>query len=173
MADSVNRQILLASRPDGAPVLDNFRIHEAAIPEAGEGEALMRSLYLSLDPYMRGRMSDRASYADPVAIGGLMGGGAVGQVIASSSPLITEGDYVLGHGGWQEYFTAKPAHLRKLDPAAAPLSTALGVLGPDDGYALAVERGWAALFLVRDDTGAIIERATPAFEALLAPSPAG
>ena len=129
MADSVNRQILLASRPDGAPVLDNFRIHEAAIPEAGEGEALMRSLYLSLDPYMRGRMSDRASYADPVAIGGLMGGGAVGQVIASSSPLITEGDYVLGHGGWQEYFTAKPAHLRKLNPAAAPLSTALGVLG--------------------------------------------
>ena len=129
MAEAVNRQILLASRPVGAPVLDNFRIHEAAIPEAGAGEALMRSIYLSLDPYMRGRMSDRASYAEPVAIGGVMGGGTVGQVIASNSPDVAAGDYVLGHGGWREYFTAKTTHLRKLDPAAAPISTALGVLG--------------------------------------------
>ena len=129
MADTVNRQVLLASRPDGAPTLDNFRVAEAAMPEAGAGEALMRSIYLSLDPYMRGRMSDRASYAEPVPIDGVMGGGVVGQVMASNSPDVGEGDYVLGHGGWQEYFTAKTTHLRKLDPATAPISTALGVLG--------------------------------------------
>ena len=129
MADAVNRQVLLASRPDGAPTLENFRIHDAPMPEAGAGELLVRSLYLSLDPYMRGRMSDRASYADPVPIDGVMGGGSVGQVIAGSAPDIAIGDYVLGHGGWQEFFTAKPSHLRRLDPDMAPLSTALGVLG--------------------------------------------
>ena len=126
---TVNHQVLLASRPEAAPTLDNFRIHEAPLPEAGAGEVLMRTIYMSLDPYMRGRMSDRASYADPVPIDGIMGGGTVGQVIASNSPDMAAGEYVLGHGGWQEYFTAEPAHLRKLDPAAAPLSTALGVLG--------------------------------------------
>jgi NADPH-dependent curcumin reductase CurA len=129
MADAVNRQVLLASRPDGAPTLESFRIHDAPMPEAGAGELLVRSLYLSLDPYMRGRMSDRASYADPVPIDGVMGGGSVGQVIAGSAPDIAIGDYVLGHGGWQEFFTAKPSHLRRLDPDMAPLSTALGVLG--------------------------------------------
>ncbi len=129
MADAVNRQILLASRPEGAPSLDNFRLHEAPVPEPGDGEALMRTLYMSLDPYMRGRMSDRASYADPVAIGGVMGGGAVGQVMRSNTADLAAGDYVLGHGGWQEYFTAKTEHLRKLDPAQAPISTALGILG--------------------------------------------
>ncbi len=129
MADDVNRQILLASRPDGAPTADNFRLAESPVPEPGDGEALYRTIYISLDPYMRGRMNDGESYAEPVAIDGVMGGGSVGRVVASNAPEVAEGDYVLGYGAWQDYAVMKGKHLRKLDPAAAPISTALGVLG--------------------------------------------
>ncbi len=129
MTENVNRQILLASRPDGVPSLDNFRISEAPMPEPGEGEALYRSIYISLDPYMRGRMNAGESYAEPVAVGGVMGGGSVGRVVASNAPGLAEGDYVLGYGAWQDYAAIEGKHLRKLDPAAAPISTALGVLG--------------------------------------------
>ena len=93
MSTRTNRQVLLNAHPVGFPVDTDFKMVETPAPEPGDGELLIRTIYQSLDPYMRGRMSDRASYADPVAIGGLMGGGAVGQVIASSSLLITEGDY--------------------------------------------------------------------------------
>ncbi len=129
MAGSVNRQILLKSRPEGAPGLDNFQLTEGPIPAPGEGEVLMRTLYLSLDPYMRGRMSAAKSYAKPAAVGQPMVGGTVGEVVASRNPKFAVGDVVLGYGGWQDYALSSGAGLRKLDPAAAPVSTALGVLG--------------------------------------------
>ena len=129
MAGSVNRQILLKSRPEGAPGLDNFQLTEGPIPAPSEGEVLMRTLYLSLDPYMRGRMSAAKSYAKPAAVGQPMVGGTVGEVVASRNSKFAVGDVVLGYGGWQDYALSSGAGLRKLDPAAAPVSTALGVLG--------------------------------------------
>jgi NADPH-dependent curcumin reductase CurA len=129
MASSTNRQVLLKSRPQGAPSLDNFELTEAPIPEPGEGEVLMRTRYLSLDPYMRGRMSAAKSYAKPAAVGAPMVGGTVGEVVTSRHPNYAAGDIVLGYGGWQDYALSSGAGLRKLDPAAAPVSTALGVLG--------------------------------------------
>jgi NADPH-dependent curcumin reductase len=125
----VNRQIVLKSRPAGAPVLDNFALVEAPVPQPADGEVLMRTLYLSLDPYMRGRMSDAKSYAKPAALGEPMVGGTVGEIAASRNPKFAAGDIVLGAGGWQDYAISNGAGLRKLDPAAAPVSTALGVLG--------------------------------------------
>jgi NADPH-dependent curcumin reductase CurA len=129
MAGNVNRQIQLKSRPEGAPGLDNFELVERPVPEPGEGEVLMRTLYLSLDPYMRGRMSAAKSYAKPAAVGEPMVGGTVGEIVASRNPKFSVGDIVLGYGGWQEYALSSGTALRKLDPAAAPVSTALGVLG--------------------------------------------
>jgi NADPH-dependent curcumin reductase CurA len=129
MAGNVNRQILLKSRPEGAPGLDNFQLTQQPIPEPGEGEVLMRNLYLSLDPYMRGRMSAAKSYAKPAAVGQPMVGGTVGEIVKSRNPQYPVGDIVLGYGGWQDYALSNGAGLRKLDPAAAPVSTALGVLG--------------------------------------------
>jgi NADPH-dependent curcumin reductase CurA len=129
MAGNVNRQILLKSRPEGAPGLDNFELVERPVPEPAEGEVLMRTLYLSLDPYMRGRMSPAKSYAKPAAVGEPMVGGTVGEIVASRNPKFSVGDIVLGYGGWQEYALSSGTALRKLDPAAAPVSTALGVLG--------------------------------------------
>ena len=129
MASGVNRQVLLKSRPEGAPSLDNFELTQSPIPEPSEGEMLMRILYLSLDPYMRGRMSDTKSYARPAAIGQPMVGGTVGEIVKSRHPKYRVGDIVLGYGGWQEYALSNGAGLRKLDPTLAPVSTALGVLG--------------------------------------------
>jgi len=129
MAGNINRQILLKSRPEGAPSLDNFELKESPTPEPREGEVLMRTRYLSLDPYMRGRMSAAKSYAKPAAVGEPMVGGTVGEIVASRHPGYAVGDIVLGSGGWQEYALSNGAGLRKLDPAAAPVSTALGVLG--------------------------------------------
>jgi NADPH-dependent curcumin reductase len=126
---SVNRQIVLKSRPEGVPSLDNFALTQAAIPEPGDGEVLMRTLYLSLDPYMRGRMSAAKSYAKPAEVGQPMVGGTVGEIVASRHPKYAIGDIVAGFGGWQEYALSNGVGLRKLDPAAAPVSTALGVLG--------------------------------------------
>jgi NADPH-dependent curcumin reductase CurA len=129
MASGINRQILLKSRPEGAPSLDNFELTQSPIPEPSEGEMLMRILYLSLDPYMRGRMSDGKSYARPADIGQPMVGGTVGEIVKSRNPKYRVGDIVLGYGGWQEYALSNGAGLRKLDPTLAPVSTALGVLG--------------------------------------------
>jgi NADPH-dependent curcumin reductase len=129
MTASVLRQVVLKSRPDGMPGLDNFALTQAAIPQPGEGEVLMRTLYLSLDPYMRGRMSAAKSYAKPAAVGEPMVGGTVGEIVASRHPKYAAGDIVKGYGGWQEYALSNGTGLRKLDPAAAPVSTALGVLG--------------------------------------------
>ena len=129
MTDVVNRQILLASRPNGAPTPDNFSLVESAIPVPGDGEFLCRIVYTSIDPYMRGRMSDAKSYTAPTGIGDVMGGGSVGQVVASRVDGFAAGDFVLTYNGWQEYAVNGPKGVRKLDPAAAPISTALGVLG--------------------------------------------
>ncbi|BBK29607.1 hypothetical protein EDC65_0002 [Stella humosa] len=129
MTSEMNQRILLASRPEGRPALENFKIETVPVAEPGEGEVLLKILYLSLDPYMRGRMSNARSYAQPVAIGDVMEGGTVGRVVRSRHAGFAEGDIVLSHSGWQSYAVARGDHLRKLDPAAAPISTALGVLG--------------------------------------------
>ncbi len=124
-----NRRIVLAARPVGEPKPSDFRLEEVPIPEPGPGQLLLRTLWLSLDPYMRGRMSDAKSYAKPVEIGEVMTGGTVSEVVRSHDPTFAPGDIVLGMTGWQEYAVAEAGGLRKLDPSAAPVSTALGVLG--------------------------------------------
>lgn len=124
-----NTRVLLASRPTGAPLLSDFSIDRQPIPEPADGELLLKTLYLSLDPYMRGRMSDAKSYAAPVEIGAVMEGGTVSRVEHSRHAAFKEGDIVLSHTGWQSYAIAKGDQVRKLDPAQAPVSTALGVLG--------------------------------------------
>jgi NADPH-dependent curcumin reductase CurA len=124
-----NRRIVLASRPEGEPVPENFRLDTVAVPQPGPDEVLLRTRYLSLDPYMRGRMSAARSYAKPVEPGDVMVGGTVSEVVASNVEGLAPGDVVLGQMGWQEYAVSKRQGLRKLDPAAAPIQTALGVLG--------------------------------------------
>lgn len=129
MSADRNRRILLARRPEGAPTPDCFDIVEEAVPRPGEGELLLSTLYVSIDPYMRGRMSAGPSYATPVEIGGVMGGASVGQVVESRAEGFAPGDLVLTYGGWQSYSVAPAKEARKLDTQAAPPSTALGVLG--------------------------------------------
>src|SRR5262245_42033522 len=129
MTDQTLVRIVLASRPEGAPVPENFRIERAPVPTPSDGELLLKVRYLSLDPYMRGRMSAAKSYAAPVAIGGVMEGGTVAEVIDSRRPDFAVGDIVLSHSGWQTHALSDGKGLRKLDPASAPVSTALGVLG--------------------------------------------
>nr|WP_210302604.1 NADP-dependent oxidoreductase [Phyllobacterium sp. 628] len=126
---SYNTRIVLASRPQGRVKPENFRIEEQPIPVPGNGELLLKILFLSLDPYMRGRMDDAKSYAAPVAIDGVMEGGTVAEVVTSNHPDYTAGDIVLSHSGWQSYAISNGIGLRKLDPKAAPLSTAVGILG--------------------------------------------
>jgi len=124
-----NRQVLLKRRPTGTPTTGDFEIVDAPVPDPGEGEALVRGIYLSLDPYMRGRMRAARSYAKPVDIGAVMDGRVVGRVVRSRDPSCREGDYVLGGYGWQLFSAVPAGALVKLDPDEAPLSTALGVLG--------------------------------------------
>ena len=124
-----NLRIVLASRPVGRPSPDNFRIEQAPVPTPGEGQVLLKILYLSLDPYMRGRMSAAKSYAAPVEIGQVMEGGTVAEVLESRHPDYSPGDLVLSHSGWQTHALSDGTGLRKLDPAQAPVTTALGVLG--------------------------------------------
>jgi NADPH-dependent curcumin reductase CurA len=126
---TMNRQITLASRPVGAPTPDNFKLVETQVPTPERGQVLVKALYLSLDPYMRGRMSDAKSYAPSVQIGEVMTGGAVGRVVDSRHPGFKAGDIVEGRIGWQEYGLVEGGMLRKVDPDVAPISTALGVLG--------------------------------------------
>ncbi len=126
---TVNRRITLASRPVGFPKVSDFHLDYAPLPSLAAGEVLVRSVYLSLDPYMRGRMNDAASYAAPVGLGEVMTGGAVAFVLESENPRFRPGDAVEGMLGWQEYAAIEGRDLRKIDPALAPISTALGVLG--------------------------------------------
>src|SRR2546430_476816 len=123
------RRIVLASRPVGEPKPSDFREEEFPIPTPKSGEALLRTLWLSLDPYMRGRMSDAPSYAKPVGVGEVMQGGTVSEVVASNNDGFAPGDIVLGHTGWQTHALSDGRGLRKLDPKRGPISLALGVLG--------------------------------------------
>jgi NADPH-dependent curcumin reductase CurA len=124
-----NRKIVLASRPEGAPQSSNFRLEQSPAPQPKDGEVLLRTIWLSLDPYMRGRMSAARSYAKPVEVGEPIVGGTVNEVVESRHPQFKFGDLVLGYAGWQDYAVSNGAGLRKLDPGRAPISTALGVLG--------------------------------------------
>ena len=124
-----NLQILLKRRPVGAPVPEDFEIVETPVPEPGEGQVLVRARFLSLDPYMRGRMADAKSYAKPVALGAVMEGQTAGEVVASRHPGFAPGDVVLGGYGWQRFSVVGPERLFKVPAVDPPLSTSLGVLG--------------------------------------------
>lgn len=126
---AVNRQIVLASRPDGAPIEDNFRLNKSTIPSPKEGEILLRTIYLSLDPYMRGRMSDKPSYAPPVEIDEVMVGATVCQVAVSKHPDFQAGDWVLGYNGWQDYALSDGTDLTPLGKNPDKPSYALGIMG--------------------------------------------
>ncbi len=123
------REIRLASRPNGEPTEANFEIAETAIPEPGPGEMLIRNSYLSVDPYMRGRMRDVKSYIPPFQVGDVLQGGAVGQVVASNGGPFEEGAWVQHMGGWREHAVSDGSVVYPVDPSVAPISTALGVLG--------------------------------------------
>lgn len=124
-----NRRWVLASRPKGAPVADNFRLEERAVPPLADGQILLRAVWLSLDPYMRGRMSDAPSYSPPVEIGAVMVGGTVSRVEQSNHPDYKAGEWVLGYSGWQEYDVSDGKDLVKLGDNPERPSWALGVLG--------------------------------------------
>jgi NADPH-dependent curcumin reductase CurA len=128
MADK-NIQVTLGSRPSGWVKEGDFKIVERDIPKPGAGQVLVRNLWLSLDPYMRGRMNDVQSYAASVKIGDPMVGGTVGEVVESNNPNFKKGDHVLGYYGWQLYGLSDGRELQKVDGKAAPLSAYLGVLG--------------------------------------------
>ena len=126
---NVARQFKLAARPVGMPKESDFSLVESPMPRAGEDQVLVKTLYLSVDPYMRGRITGVRTYADPVNIGDTMVGGAVGQVVESHHAGFAAGDFILGNWGWQEYAVVEGQTLHKLNPNLAPISTALGVLG--------------------------------------------
>ena len=128
----INRQIHLVSRPSGEASTDNFRLVEQPLGTPGEGQVLVRHHFLSLDPYMRGRMNDAKSYAQPQELDKVMQGGTVGVVVASKHPDYKPGDNVVGFGGWQEYSIVDggiPGSLRKVDTSRVPLSAYLGAVG--------------------------------------------
>src|SRR3954454_16897857 len=123
------RRIVLASRPVGDPKPSDFRLEHSPVPEPGPGQVLLKTKWLSLDPYMRGRMSDAPSYAKPVGIGEVIEAGTVSEVVASNNPKFQKGDIVLSRAGWQTHLVSDGSGLRKLDPKLSPISTAVGVLG--------------------------------------------
>lgn len=129
MPNNVNRQIKLVSRPVNYPMESDFSLVESPMPQPGEGEVLIQALWLSLDPYMRGRMRDERSYATPVELGQVMVGGVAGRIIQSRTPAFREGEIVEGSLGWQEYAVSDGRNLRRVDLGLGPLSTALGILG--------------------------------------------
>jgi len=125
----VHRRITLAARPEGAPKDSDFALVEEALASPGDGQMLLRTLYLSLDPYMRGRMNAAKSYAPRVELGETMVGAAVSEVMRSNVRGFEQGDRVVGQTGWQSHALSDGKGLRKLDPAAAPITTSLGILG--------------------------------------------
>jgi NADPH-dependent curcumin reductase CurA len=124
-----NKEIRLASRPTAMPVPDNFKIVDADVPPLNDGEVLVRTLYISVDPYLRGRMREGRSYVPPFEVGQVIESGVVGEVVESRAPEFQPGDIVTGMLGWRLYNVAKAVGLRKIDPRVAPVTTALGVLG--------------------------------------------
>ena len=127
--DDVNRQYRLAKRPTGRPGRDAFELVESPVPSPGDGEVLVRTLYLSVDPYMRGRMRDAESYAEPWDVGQVLEAGVVGRVVESNHPGFEAGELVTGHLRWADYAVAPGHRLDPVDTGEAPVSTALGVLG--------------------------------------------
>ena len=124
-----NTQVIFRSRPEAFPSEDNFEVVRTDVPAIGDGQVLRKTIYLSVDPYMRGRMSTARSYAEPAKLGEPMVGSTISEVLESRNPKYKAGDYVLGLDGWQEYGLSEGKGLRKLDPAVAPITTAVGVLG--------------------------------------------
>jgi NADPH-dependent curcumin reductase CurA len=124
-----NTQVIFRSRPEGFPSEDNFEVVRSDVPKAGDGQVLRKTIYLSVDPFMRGRMSTARSYAEPAKLGEPMVGSTISEVVESKNPRYQPGDYVLGFDGWQEYGVSDGKGLRKLDPAQAPITTSVGVLG--------------------------------------------
>lgn len=129
MTEATNKQIRLASRPAGWVTEDNFTLTEEALPVPGDGELVVRNIFMSVDPYMRGRMNDTKSYVPPFQIGKVLAAGVVGRVVASNNPDYAEGDYVVGMLGWENYSLSDGANLRKIEEGGLPLSWHLGILG--------------------------------------------
>lgn len=129
MNEVTNNQILLSSRPIGTPTRDNFAFIKSSIPQPNDNQLLIRTLYLSVDPYMRGRMNDQESYTPPFQLNEVITGGVVGEVIETKSSDFQVGDVVLGHLGWQNYSVADANQVKKINADLAPITTALGVLG--------------------------------------------
>lgn len=129
MSNIVSKEIRLKARPQGMPKLSDFEVASREISAIGAGEVLVRNSWMSVDPYMRGRMMDRESYVPPFQIGGVLEGGAVGQVVASNDPTLKVGDHVQSMMGWREYATGKAAAFQKIDPTLGPIEAYLGVLG--------------------------------------------
>ena len=128
-ATPTNTQVVLARRPPGVPTVDDFEIAESPIPRPVAGEVFVRTIYVSVDPYMRGRLWEQPLRGEPIALGQVMIGAGVGEVVFSSDPRLREGEIVRGEFGWQKYAVTNLDALEIIDRQAAPLSTALGVLG--------------------------------------------
>jgi NADPH-dependent curcumin reductase CurA len=129
---TMNKRFVLASRPTGEPTPQNFRLEDVPLPTLKDGEVLVRHHYLSLDPYMRGRMNEGKSYAQPQALDAVMVGGTVGEVVESRQANYKAGDKVVGYGGWQQYSVVpagQPGVLRKVDTSRVPISAYLGAVG--------------------------------------------
>ena len=125
----LNKEIRFASRPAGMPTVDNFNIVDTEVPQLNDGEVLVRTLYISVDPYLRGRMREGRSYVPPFQVGEVIVSGVVGEVVESRAPEFASGDIVTGMLGWRLYNVGTAPELRKVDPRVAPVTTALGVLG--------------------------------------------
>ncbi|MRH41391.1 zinc-binding dehydrogenase [Aquibacillus halophilus] len=125
----VNKQIILAERPKGLPDSETFKFVDSNVKEPEENQVLVRTLYVSVDPYMRGRMIDAKSYIEPFQLNGVIEGGSIGEVIESKSDKFQQGDIIIGNFGWQEYYCANEKEIRKIDPSLAPITTHLGILG--------------------------------------------
>jgi len=139
-----SREVRLASRPEGAPTLDNFSFAAVELPDPTPGEVVVRNLYMSVDPYMRGRMNEVKSYVPPFEIGKALQGGAVGRVIASQDEKLPVGTHVLSMFGWREAFVAPASQLQVVDASVAPPSAYLGILGVTGMTA------WVGLFRIAD-----------------------
>ena len=129
MTSIVSKEIHLKNRPEGLPAKSDFELAEVTLPAINDGEILVQNIYVSVDPYMRGRMYDRKSYLPPFQIGQPLDGGCVGRVVESKTEAFSVGDYVSGMRGWREYFVSRGEGLIKVDPGLAPLQAYLGVLG--------------------------------------------
>ncbi len=129
MPNEINRQVCLASRPSGWVTEENFTLTEEAMPEPGDGQLVVRNIFMSVDPYMRGRMNDTKSYVPPFEVGKVLQAGVVGQVVASKHADFAEGDHVVGMLGWENYSLSDGKQLRKIESGAVPLSYHLGILG--------------------------------------------